>query len=285
MHFGSAFSLDPATITGDWERWNPVPREEAVRACAYRWVAVVYTVQGMPMADWLSPESRFFRADQPLLFGDLRYYAHAESRLGRLKPVRVHRPLGEMELLEALDEAGEPVHLGSPLPEAEKKPKPKLPIEFRLTDKRGRPMPGLAYEAILPDGKAIRGKSGPDGIILFPDNIHPGEAKLKLFPGHAHTPADASRGSGTPALGAEALEAAELLADLPGLPAIPRPIEVLLLDEHGVPMGGRAFTARFPDGKVETGRSDRSGLIRFPDNTQSGDMLLTLTDAGTGAFA
>ena len=81
------------------------------------------------------------------------------------------------------------------------------------------------------------------------------------------------------------MEAAGLLSDLPDLPTIPRPIEILLVDEQGAPLGDRAFSARFPDGKVETGRSSRAGLIRFPDNTQSGDLLLTLTDPDPGAAA
>jgi hypothetical protein len=283
VSYGSFPPPDPVAITRDWERWSLIPRAEALRACAFRWVAVVYRAHGLTTAAWLFPDSRFYRADHPIFYEELRYYAYAESPLGKLKAVRVDRPSGETQLLEAFDEAGESLNLGSPVPGAAEKPKKKLPIEFLLTDPQGRPMPGVAYAAVLPDGKGYRGKSDAEGYIRFPDNIHPGEAKLKLFPDAAHTPADASRGAGSPGPGLDATGAADLIAQRPGLPAVPRPIEILLVDEHGAPLGNRAFTARFPDGKVETGRSSRSGLIRFPDNTQSGDLLLT--DLETGAAA
>jgi hypothetical protein len=62
-----------------------------------------------------------------------------------------------------------------------------------------------------------------------------------------------------------------------------RPVEILLVDDLGAPLGKLSYTARFPDGKTESGSSDGDGKIRFPENTQSGDLQLTLTDAETQA--
>src|SRR3954469_19914712 len=157
VHFGP-YPPDPVAIPRDQERWSPLSREEAVRACAFRQIAVVYRVQGMPAADWLTPDNRFYRADQPYLYDELRYYVYAESRLGKLKGLRIDRPLGEAEVLQAWDDVGEALNLGSPVPGAAK-PKPKLPIEFQLTDAQGGPLAGVAYELILPDGKAVTGIS------------------------------------------------------------------------------------------------------------------------------
>jgi hypothetical protein len=179
MQTGRSSFPDPDAISGDWLRWHPIGREDALRICAFQPVAVVYRNQGVLAADWLDPDSRFFRADQPYLFDGLRYYADQGAQLGHLQGVRVSRPLGEMETLEVLDAGGEPVNIGSPVPGAPA-PKKKVPVEFRLVDAEGNPMAGVAFEAILPDGKGASGNSDAEGFIRFPDNIYPGETKLKL---------------------------------------------------------------------------------------------------------
>jgi hypothetical protein len=268
-------------IPRDQERWSPLSREEAVRACAFKQIAVVYRVQGMPAADWLTPDNRFYRADQPYLYDELRYYAYAEPRLGKLKGLRIDRPLGEAEVLQAWDDVGEALNLGSPVPGANK-PKPKLPIEFQLTDAQGLPMAGVAYEVILPDGKAVSGISDSAGLIAFPDNIHPGEAKLKLIPENAQTPADASRGSGSPALAASALAAlpdvVKIIPDSP--PGTLFPISYRLITPEGKPIPPTHYQLTLPNGEVKTGESDQDGYVRYPDNPHPGKATLVLIDRG-----
>ena len=276
MQDNSFSSLDAADIGRDWVQWHPVGRSEALRACMNRPVAVVHRLSGRDVASVLTPNSRFYRSDGAFLYDGLRYFVYTGVGRGKLKALRIGGPTEQEELepMEALDEAGEAVNLSSPV----KKEKKKKPIEFELLDGDGKPMPDLAFEVILPDGTAQKGKTDAEGWIRFPDNIHDGEVQLKVFPKGDHHPSDATRGSGSPSLDEHDPELG-LIMDL-GLDAIPHlkiPVEILLTTAKGVPMPNTAFTAEFPDGKVESGHSDPMGMIRFPDNTQMGEMVLKLS--------
>jgi len=230
---------------------------------------------GQDAASWFSPSSRFFGSDGPFRYDNLRYYMYTgvepEKVKGRTRP-----PEGEvsdLEPMEALDESGEPVSLASPI----KKPKPKSPIEFHLVDSEGKPMAGIGYEAVLPDGTLKTGESDAEGFIRFPDNIHAGDAKLKLFPKQGHGPAVAA----PPVNGATGSDSAPGAGIPQVTPAfLLKPVQILLVDDQGAPMPDTGYRIRWPDGKVESGKSDRTGLISYPHNTQSGDLVLTVTDFG-----
>lgn len=271
-------ALDPAEITRDRVRWHAVDRGEALAACRFRSVAVVHTVNACPAAAWLHPGSAFYSRDGAYLYDQLRYYVYTGGKRSLLKGLRVDKPAeaDELEPLVAMNEAGEEVNLGSPLKkDPEKKAKP---VEFQLTGGDGKALAGMEYEVVLPDGTVRRGQSDAEGWIKIPDNMFAGEAQLKVFPGHEHHGADATRGSGSPAADAHNPELG-LIADL-GIAALPQikvPVEILLVDAKGIPLPNAAFTATFPDGKSESGKSDATGMIRFPDNTQLGDLTLVVT--------
>jgi hypothetical protein len=265
--------LDAMEIARNRARWHPVGRSEALRACARSPVAVLSRLAGQDAASWLLPASRYFGSDGPFRYDNLRYYVYTGAEFGKLKG-RTRPPEGEefdLEPMEVVGDSGEPISLSSPI----KKPKPKLPIEFHLVDAAGKPMAGVDYEVILPDGTSRTGKSDAEGFIKFPDNIHPGEARLKLFPKQANAPADAGVSGKGPA-GPETDLAAGIPFDKPA--GIPKPVQILLVDEAGVPMPNTSYQIRWPDGKVESGKSDRTGLISYPKNTQSGDLVLTVAD-------
>jgi hypothetical protein len=288
--------LDAHTVTRDRTRWRPIARTEAVRLCRHHPVAVLHRIQSREAAAWLDGDPRFFKSDGPYLYEGLRYFLYTGALQERALIGLRQQPkpeAEELEPMEVLDMTGEAVNLGSPV----KKPKEKKPIEFQLMDGAGKPYAGLEYEVVLPDGTARRGKTDDKGLVKFPDNIHPGEATLKVFPDHDHHPADASRGPGSPSavvptpepgLIAELGAIPELgLPEIPDIPSIPEipdvpqpkiPVEILLADAKGLPMPNAAFTAEFPDGKIERGHSDATGMIRFPDNAQFGELLLKLPE-------
>lgn len=56
------------------------------------------------------------------------------------------------------------------------------------------------------------------------------------------------------------------------------PIEIDLFAATGEPLPGIAYSITLPDGTVRSGHADDSGFIRIPDNTQTGDLTLTLDD-------
>jgi hypothetical protein len=269
---------DPGEITRDWVRWQAVDRSEAMVACHLRPVAVVHRVNACPAAAWLLPGSSFYGRDGAYLYEELRYYVFTGGMRPRLKGLRIDKPAQpeDFEPLSVMNEAGEEVNLGSPL---KKKPEKKAkPVEFQLTGGDGKALAGMEYEVVLPDGTVRRGESDAEGWIKIPDNMFEGEALLKVFPGHGHLGADATRGSGSPAPDAHDPELG-LIADL-GISALPQikvPVEILLVDAKGIPMPDASFTATFPDGKEESGKSDSTGMIRFPDNTQLGDLTLIVT--------
>ncbi|MBW8888471.1 MAG: hypothetical protein JF616_12005 [Fibrobacteres bacterium] len=177
----SLFSPEPWDITRDRVRWLPVDRSEALGACLYRRVAVVHRLHSIEAAEWLRPDSRFFRSDGAFPYDGLRYFVHTGVERRPLQALKVHRPVGEKnEVLETEDEAGDAVNLGSP------EKKKKLPIQFRLLDIDGGSLAGIAYEVALPDGTTTQGKSDSDGWIRLMDNTKSGEAKLKIIPEQAH---------------------------------------------------------------------------------------------------
>jgi hypothetical protein len=290
-------SLDAADIARDWIRWRPVSREDALRACRYRPVVVVYNVNSRLEAARLDISSRFFSSYGAFLYDNLRYFEHTGTESRKLRAVKFPaREKEEFEPLVAFDENGEEVNLGSPV----KKDKKKLPIEFQLVDLDGKPLSGIPYEVVLPDGTASQGKSGADGWIRLKDNIHGGEAQLSLFPNPKHERKNGPGGD-KPAFNAKKRTPKEpivrepetgpeetalpTLGALPSLDDLPKPkipVEILVVDANGLPMPKTAFSVTFPDGEVGTGQTDSAGRISFPDNTQSGELLLVI-DSGAAA--
>lgn len=180
---------EPSELSGDWTRWIPIDRSEALRECNDRPVAVVHRRDGTEASEWFLPDSRFFRSDGAYRYDNLRYFVYAGTGRRKLAGLKIHRPEGEKEALEpmeAFNEAGEPVEIGSPARE-----KKKLPVQFRLLDVAGGPLAGVGYEVSFPDGTTARGKSDPQGWIRLKDNVQAGQAKLKLIPELAHERKDA----------------------------------------------------------------------------------------------
>ncbi|MEO7778063.1 MAG: hypothetical protein ABIY63_11075 [Fibrobacteria bacterium] len=284
-------SLDAADIARDWIRWRPVSRMDALRACRYRPVVVVYSVNSQLAAARFDISSPFFSNYGTFPYDNLRYYEHTGTESRKLTgPRATAREKVEFEPLVALNEAGEEVNLGSPV----KKDKKKLPIEFQLVDLDGKALSGIPFEVVLPDGTASQGKSGADGWIRLKDNIHGGEAQLSLFPNPKHERINGPDGN-KPVFNAKkripkelivrepetGLEATALptLGALPSLDDSPQPkipVEIQVVDANGLPMPKTAFSVTFPDGEVGTGQTDSAGLISFPDNTQSGELLLVI---------
>lgn len=116
------------------------------------------------------------------------------------------------------------------------------PIEYRLLTPKGRPIPPTQYSLTFPDGEVKTGMSDKEGYVRYPDNPHPGTAKLVLLePGR-------------------------------------NPIEILLTDQDQKPMPNKPYRMRMPDGSLREGVSDAEGYIRHADNDDEGDVNLTLTD-------
>lgn len=129
-----------------------------------------------------------------------------------------------------------------------------IPIEFRLVDDNGDPLPPTPFQLSLPDGTVKEGESDADGFIRVPDNTQRGETTLLLINAN------------------EALADAEKAASF----GQPVPIEILMEDAQGKPLADTGFRLTFPDGTVEDVVSDGEGFIRFPDNEQTGEMELAL---------
>lgn len=139
------------------------------------------------------------------------------------------------------------------------KDNPLIPIEFRLLDGKGNPMPPTPFKVTLPDGTAKTGKSDKEGFIRIPDNRQKGQAKLELLDADESDPAKLAAFAPTPTTGK-------------------KPIEVKLTDSKGAPMADKAFLIKLPDGSEKKGKSDSQGFIRIPDNTQDGEFELVLTE-------
>jgi hypothetical protein len=56
------------------------------------------------------------------------------------------------------------------------------------------------------------------------------------------------------------------------------PIEIDLFAATGEPLPGIPYTITLPDGTSRSGHADENGFIRIPENTQTGDLKLTLDD-------
>jgi hypothetical protein len=285
--------MDAGEIGRNRGLWRSIPRAQALSESRTHTVAVIHRGLGRDTATLFQPSNRFFRANGPYLYDGLRYFLYigpggGDTRLNHSLGMASKPPEAELEPLEFEDQAtGEFRSLGSPV---KKKLEPH-PIEFQLVDAAGKAIADAEYEVILPDGSVRRGSTRADGFVRITDNMHKGEARLTLKLKHSHKSADASSGaasvSGAAAVPepddvagefslAALLDLKPEIPEIPALPVIPLPVEILLTDADGLPMPNTAFKARFPDGTVVSGDSDQAGLIRFPDNIQAGEIVLTL---------
>jgi hypothetical protein len=135
---------------------------------------------------------------------------------------------------------------------------PLIPIEYRLLDGKGNPLPPTAFKVTLPDGTFKTGKSDAEGFIRIPDNKQKGQAKLELLDPDEKNPE-------------------RIAAFLSPVAKGKHPIEIKLADSNDKAMPEMAFRLKLPDGSVKEGKSDKDGFIRFPDNEQQGEMELVLT--------
>lgn len=117
-----------------------------------------------------------------------------------------------------------------------------FPIEFRLLNGKGKPIPPTQYKLILPDGETKTGESDADGYVRYLENTQPGTAKLLLIDKGGH------------------------------------PIEILLTDHEEKPMLNKPYRLTMPDGYIHEGVSDASGFIKHPENEAGGEAKLTLPD-------
>jgi hypothetical protein len=280
--------LDAVEIGRNRGLWRPIPRAQAITESRTHTVAVIHRGLGRDTATLFQPSNRFYSANGPYLYEGLRYFlylgpgAGADFRLKKSLGLTSKPPEAEMEPLEFEDPAtGEFRSLGSPV---KKKLEPH-PIEFQLVDAAGKAVADAEYEMVLPDGSVRRGSTGADGFVRVPENMHKGEAKLTLKPKLGRQSPVAPPGAASipePEDSAGEFSLAALLGlkpeipEIPALPVLPMPVEILLSDAEGLPMPKTAFKAEFPDGSVVTGHSDQAGLIRFPDNKQTGEIILTL---------
>lgn len=249
--------LDAVEIGRNRSLWLPVPRRVALTESRNRTVAVIHRASGRDTVSLFQPSNRFFRSHGPYLYDGLRYYLYmgaggqALQGVGKSLGLTNKPPEAELEPMEFEDQAtGEFRSLGSPTAKVPKKPETPKP-------------PGVPDKVEL--GLEIAGEiRKTPGIPDIPDLPTITEFAIPTVPEVPKLPA-----------------APEIPA-LPEIPEIPRPVEILLTDAKGIPLGKVAFRAEFPDGKIETGQSDNAGFIRFPRNTQEGELLLTLTDALAG---
>lgn len=138
-------------------------------------------------------------------------------------------------------------------------PTDPIPIEYRLLDGKGKAMPPTPFRVTLPDGSFKTGKSDTDGFIRIPDNRQKGQAKLELLDPDESDPE-------------------RIAAFLSPPPKGKHPIAIRLIDVEDNVLPQRAFRLKLPDGEIKEGKSDAEGFIRFPDNEQTGELELVLTD-------
>ncbi|MDB5051164.1 MAG: hypothetical protein JWO30_4235 [Fibrobacteres bacterium] len=298
--------LDVSEIIRDKSRWRQIARGEAVHACREYAVVVVHRAQSRDSASWLDPANRFFKSDGPYLYDGLRYFLFTGSDFGKKKlsasglPAKPEQP--ELEPLEAMDISGEAMNLGSPalkkppVPGLAKPAAPAIPKSPGLPDvpKPDIPsLPDIPELPTLPDLALPELPQIPDipeipQVPQIPSIPEPGIPEIPAVPGVA-LPDAVLKTQADLALARQVADVIPPLTVLPSLaeeskPAEKRPIEIKLADARGQAIPGAAFRIKFPDGSVAEGKSDDSGLIRFPDNTQEGEVEFTLTESpGTGA--
>jgi hypothetical protein len=140
-----------------------------------------------------------------------------------------------------------------------------IPIEYRLLDGKGNPMPPTPFKITLPDGTVESGKSDADGFIRVPDNTQQGQAKLEILDPNDTDPA-------------------KLAAFAPPKPPGKHPIELALVNAQGEPLANAEWKLKLPDGSTRQGKTDATGRVSAPDNETEGDAELTLTAfAASGA--
>ncbi len=231
-------------------------------------------------AFWFDGSSRYYKADGPYLYESLRYFLFTGRSVERslLKGLIIPpkpEPV-EWEDMDAFDQTtGEFLSLGSPTSKVP--PKPAVP-------KTPKPP-----SASIPDTPRIPDIPGLPDLPSIPEI--PG---LPPIPGMPQIP-------GLPALDIPAMPEIPGIPKAPTLPAIPAiptvptppvipdlpvdltddpliPIEFQLLDGKGNPMPPTSFKVILPDGTAKTGKSDKDGFIRIPDNRQKGQAKLELLD-------
>lgn len=304
---------DPADVARDWVRWRPVSREDALRACGLRPVAVLHRVNGRAAGEWLHPQSRFFRADGPFLFDGIRYYVYTGAEMGKLKGLKILPP-GEEAAWEEADEQ-EPIPLGSPtakVPPAPKKyaipPTPKsdfpdlpdlpdlpdipdIPDLPKIPDLPEIPeLPTLPELPTIPELPTLPAMPTVPTIPTLPEMpTLPTVPTVPTLPDLPTVPTvptlpDLPTVPTLPTV--PDLPTVPAVGALPTLPDIPaaarlstkekRPIEIALVDADDKPLAATAFRLKLPDGSVKEGKSDADGFIRIPDNELSGDMELQI---------
>lgn len=116
------------------------------------------------------------------------------------------------------------------------------PVEYRLLNGKGEPIPPTHYRLTMPNGEVKTGESDANGYIRYLDNPHAGKTTLVLLDKGGH------------------------------------PIEILLTDHDDKPVGNKPYRLHLSNGSVLEGTSDADGFIRHPENDHDGEAHLVLPD-------
>ena len=137
-------------------------------------------------------------------------------------------------------------------PPAESPRPTKTWIEFLVEDMAGQPIAGRKYRATLTDGTKKTGQTDSSGLVRF-DELDPGlcEFVLEGLDGNAWEEVDGAAGTDW--------------------------IEFLVTDGEGRPLGDIRYEARLTNGTLQTGRTTKSGLVRF-EGLPGGECQFRLPD-------
>jgi hypothetical protein len=78
--------MQPADILGQPQAWRQVSRREAMRECATSEVVVLYASQGCTVASVFGHGSRFFQANGPYDYTELKYFLRIRDPFGTPRP-------------------------------------------------------------------------------------------------------------------------------------------------------------------------------------------------------
>lgn len=231
--------LDALAISRDSSLWRRISRGEAIQACRGFPVAVLHRALSREAASWFDGSNRFYKADGPYSYESLRYYQFTgvSAERGLLKGLVVPPKPQPMEW-----ETMEAVDQATGELLSLGSPTTKVPLKPAV------PKTSKPPDASIPD---IPGIADIPGLPVIPSI--PEIPDIPEIPKIPEVPV------------------------LPAVPKIPLPIEILLTDAQGIPLPHASFQVEFPDGEIRSGKSDQTGLIRFPDNTQLGNLLLKIT--------